>query len=182
MLYKDFDIIIHGPRITIGPLEEADNEAYSKALYGDLYDTYRKNFPNIKIEPKIRKTLDHTADDETHAVRIGTRFIGWITLQHGPEDRPDVGITLIASERGKGYGPEAIRIFGNRLHEAYGLKRIYARVDVENTRSRRCFEKLGAVLDGEGQDPGLVKLRTELWPDGSRPAPQMCFYHLELPF
>ena len=179
MLYKDFDIIIKGPRITIEPLQESDNDAYCHLLFGELYEIYKRNFPDERINAALRGAIDGTSNDETHAIRIDGRFIGWYTLQKDSEGRPDLGISLIPEERGKGFAEEATKIFTDQLYRKYGLQRVYARTYASNTHSQHVLVKMGGVLDSVGPDERIMSLRQEIGKEGE--APLVHYYHLDLP-
>jgi RimJ/RimL family protein N-acetyltransferase len=179
MLYKDFDLIIKGPRITIEPLQESDNDAYCHLLFGELYEIYKRNFPDERINAALRGAIDGTSNDETHAIRIDGRFIGWYTLQKDSEGRPDLGISLIPEERCKGFAKEATKLFTDQLYRKYGLQRVYARAYSSNTHSQHVLVKMGAVLDSVGPDERIVELRQEIEKEGE--APLVHYYHLDLP-
>ena len=54
---------------------------------------------------------------------------------------------MIPEEQNKGYGPETVMLFANRLFEDYGLGQVYARISEKNLQSQRAIAKLHAVFD-----------------------------------
>ena len=60
----------------------------------------------------------------------------------------EIGFTLILSERGKGYGPEAVTIMVDYLFLSRDLVRIQATTDLRNTASQSLLEKIGFKREG----------------------------------
>jgi RimJ/RimL family protein N-acetyltransferase len=65
-----------------------------------------------------------------------------------PSKRMEIGYDLIPSERGKGYGTEAVQIIVDYLFLTKNIVRIQAVTNVDNIRSRRVLEKAGFVKEG----------------------------------
>ena len=185
MLYKDWDIELIGEHIRIMPIKEQDEEQYGKLLLGKLYDQMKEL--NEQPSTGFGNILDHTEKQETHAIRLleDDAFIGWIALQTNDEDQMDIGISLIPEEQNKGYGPEAVMLFANRLHKDYGLNEIYVRIEENNLQSQSAFAKLGAVLDKKMPDKTVVALREKIieltGKEPEDPAPQILYFHIPLP-
>ena len=182
MLYKDFDIVLIGAHIRITPMLPSDEEPYARLIFGPMYDGFTERLGHPP-ETGLPKILVHEASDETHAIRPldSDRFIGWITLQSDEEDRPDIGISLVAQYRNKGYGPEAIKLYANYLHQTYGLDTVYLRVHETNHQSQRAMVKLGAILDKTIPDPKEVAILEKLKDKLSYPPMNVHYYHLDLP-
>jgi RimJ/RimL family protein N-acetyltransferase len=60
----------------------------------------------------------------------------------------EIGYDLIPSERGKGYGTEAVQIIVDYLFLTKNIVRIQAVTNVDNIRSRRVLEKAGFIKEG----------------------------------
>jgi RimJ/RimL family protein N-acetyltransferase len=61
----------------------------------------------------------------------------------------ELGIALFAtSDRGRGYGTEAIRLMADHLFAAMGAERVQASTDLGNAAMDRVLEKLGFVREG----------------------------------
>ncbi len=69
MLFQDWDIEISGKHIFIGPMKEQDEESYGRLLFGNLYERFVELLDG-ESPTGIRKILNHTATDETHALRL----------------------------------------------------------------------------------------------------------------
>jgi RimJ/RimL family protein N-acetyltransferase len=63
-------------------------------------------------------------------------------------DLLEIGFTLIPSERGKGYGPEAVVILVDYLFLARDLVRVQATTDLRNVASQKVLEKAGFTREG----------------------------------
>ncbi len=189
MLYKDWEIVLTGEHIRITPLTERDEEPYSRLLLGDMYDRLKRTMGDV-MPSNLTGVLNRTSGDEMHAIRLlnDERFIGWITLQKNDEDQPEVGISLIEEQQNKGYGPEAVMLFANRLHDVYGLRTIFVLILKENVQSQRAFAKVGAVFDRALPDKHFAALKKAYndTPGSSCPpegmdVPMVYHYHIPLP-
>ena len=60
----------------------------------------------------------------------------------------EIGFTLIPSERGKGYGTEAVTIMVDYLFLSRDLVRIQATTDLKNKASQALLEKIGFKREG----------------------------------
>ncbi len=164
MIYQDWDLELTGEHIRINAMTEKDSETYGRLLLGNqLYDAYQEHCGKGELPTGFREVLDHTAEDEMHAIRFlsDDKLIGWITLQKNCDGEPDIGISLAESARNKGYGPEAVQLLGNYLHNAYGLRQLTARISAKNLQSQNAFAKIGAVLDRETPFERFARLMAE---------------------
>jgi RimJ/RimL family protein N-acetyltransferase len=60
----------------------------------------------------------------------------------------EIGYFFVPSERGKGYGTEAVQLIVDYLFLSKELARIYALADVRNKASQRVLEKAGLQREG----------------------------------
>lgn len=80
---------------------------------------------------------------------IGT--VSWHQVQYGPnpESRAfNMGIELIPSARGRGYGTEAQRLLADYLFRTTDVHRVEASTDTENIAEQRSLEKAGFRREG----------------------------------
>ncbi len=185
MIFQDRDLELKGENILINAFTDKDRESYSRILLGPLYDSLTQLTGEEKSSSGFMAVICRTAENETHAIRLlpDHRIIGWITLQKNKSGEPDIGISLLPEQQNKGYGPEAIRLYGNYLHEKYGLMQLIARTSSVNFQCRHALVKTGAILEKEIPDERLVALM-EQHPDHSfRPGFGMitCCYCIPLP-
>ncbi|MCJ7736119.1 MAG: GNAT family N-acetyltransferase, partial [Anaerolineae bacterium] len=83
------------------------------------------------------------AEDGVHIGNIGLDQINW-------KDRSaELGIVIgEKSQWSKGYGTDAIRTLLGLGFREMNLHRIFLRVDADNARGIRCYEKAGFQLEG----------------------------------
>ena len=63
----------------------------------------------------------------------------------------EIGYNLIPSERGKGYGTEAVQITVDYLFLSRDIVRIQAITNVRNKASQRVLEKIGFKKEGDSK-------------------------------
>lgn len=185
MMYQDWDLELKGEHILINAFAEGDGEAYSRLLLGPLYDALTQISPEEKIPSGFKKIISRTEENATHAIRLlpDHKMIGWITLQKDRDGEPDIGISLVEDLQNKGYGPGAIQLYGNYLHEKYGLQQLKARTSSKNLQCRNALTKTGAILEKEIPDERLAMLMEKNPDHQLRPGFQMitCCYRIPLP-
>jgi RimJ/RimL family protein N-acetyltransferase len=77
--------------------------------------------------------------------------VSWHTVGYGPNQASralNVGIALVASARGQGYGTEAQRLLAELLFEQFDINRVEAGTDIENIAEQRSLEKAGFTREG----------------------------------
>jgi RimJ/RimL family protein N-acetyltransferase len=85
----------------------------------------------------------------------------------------EIGYVLIPSERGKGYGTEAVKIMADYLFLSKDIVRVQAHADVRNVASQKVLEKAGfrkegiirkfKFIRGEWRDGYLYSILREEW-------------------
>ena len=60
----------------------------------------------------------------------------------------NIGISIAAEHRGKGYGTEAQRLLAAYLFATYPIQRVEAATDIENIPEQRALEKAGFTREG----------------------------------
>jgi RimJ/RimL family protein N-acetyltransferase len=82
----------------------------------------------------------------------GSEFVGevsWHRQQRGPTSHCwNIGIGLLASARGHGYGTVAQRLLAEYLFAHTQVNRVEAETEVDNTAERRALEKAGFTFEG----------------------------------
>jgi aminoglycoside 6'-N-acetyltransferase len=133
--------VLQGERLTLRPVEPGDR------------DTLRE----ILAEPEVRrwwgpedleKAVDDLFDDDAHgfAILVGGETVGYI--QYAEESEPDyrhAGIDLFLGRegRGRGFGPEAIRLLARYLFDERGHHRLTIDPSAANDRAIRAYERVG---------------------------------------
>jgi aminoglycoside 6'-N-acetyltransferase len=80
---------------------------------------------------------------------VGT--VSWRPSMYGPppESRAwQLGISLVPAGRGRGYGPEALRLVTEYLFETTDANRVEGQTDIENIAGQRALERAGFVREG----------------------------------
>ena len=77
--------------------------------------------------------------------------VSWFTVRHGPSSAClalNIGISLLPSQRGHGYGSAAQRALAEYLFATTLTERIEAETDVENIAEQRALERAGFTREG----------------------------------
>jgi len=74
-----------------------------------------------------------------------------------PSKRMEIGYDLIQSEKGKGFGTEAVQIIVDHLFLTKDIVRIQAVTNIENIPSQRVLEKAGFQKEGRLRKVSHVK-------------------------
>jgi RimJ/RimL family protein N-acetyltransferase len=74
--------------------------------------------------------------------------VGWHRVTGPPGFTWNIGIGLLASARGHGYGTRAQRLLAEYLFAHTQVNRIEAQTEVDNAAERRSLEKAGFTFEG----------------------------------
>ena len=95
------------------------------------------------------------------------------TLTHPVGKMLEIGYSLVPSERGKGYGTDAVGIMVDFLFLSKSIERVQACTDARNVASQRVLEKSGfkregtmrkyLFIRGEWRDAYLYSILREEW-------------------
>ncbi len=161
--------MIHGKIINLRVVTQADLpllDAWENDIaYNSEYNTF-----GLRGEGSQEK---HFAEDGFMSARYGKLLIvtqegtvvGTISYHqtgYGPNDGSrcyNIGISLLADHRGKGYGTEAQKLITDYLFSTYPIMRVEASTDVTNRAEQRSLEKAGFTRDGV--------MRQSQWRNGS---------------
>ena len=91
--------------------------------------------------------------EKKDGTKIGT-IAHWFVQ---PNRYMEIGYDLIPSERGKGYGTEAVQIMVDYLFLSRDIVRIQAMTHVRNKASQRVLEKSGFKREGTVRKSGFVR-------------------------
>ena len=84
--------------------------------------------------------------------------IGLARLDPLPDQGAEVGLTVAAEHRGRGFAVPMLDALGAAA-AASGVRRLVARIRVDNPRSRRAFERAGFRSDGSDAVNGVPGVR-----------------------
>ena len=82
-------------------------------------------------------------------IPVGT--VGYHQTGYGPNEGSrcyNIGISLLADHRGKGYGTDAQKLMTSYLFATYPIMRVEASTDITNRAEQRSLEKAGFTRDG----------------------------------
>ena len=140
-------------RVRLRPLELGDVEA----LVASHDDDPASFLPaGDEARERLRKQIERrpTLEDGGFlnlAVEADGRLIGDVQARAPrgafPPGVCEIGVTLFAGVRGRGFGRDAVALFTEQLFEA-GWERIQASTAVDNMAMRRVLERLGYELEG----------------------------------
>jgi RimJ/RimL family protein N-acetyltransferase len=165
--------LLEGKSINLRIMEKEDLSFYVKWVNDpSFFGEYNPLEQTTKAE--IEKSYD-TAPPERKRFFVekkdGTK-IG-VTGVFPVGDLWEIGFALIPSERGKGYGTEAVTIFVDYLFLSRDLVRIQAATDLRNMASQRILETVGfkregivrksMFIHGEWRDFQLYSILREEW-------------------
>jgi RimJ/RimL family protein N-acetyltransferase len=77
--------------------------------------------------------------------------VGYRVVEYGPNRGSQayaIGISLLADQRGKGYGVEAQQLLASYLFDTYPIVRVEASTDITNIPEQRALEKAGFTREG----------------------------------
>jgi len=78
-------------------------------------------------------------------------LVNYHQVGYGPNEGSkayNIGISIVAEQRGKGYGVEAQNLLTAYLFLTYPIMRVEAVTDIENIREQRALEKAGFTREG----------------------------------
>jgi RimJ/RimL family protein N-acetyltransferase len=136
--------LLEGKNVNLRAMRKEDVSFFSEALKwklrgADAERQFDNPTPLAILTKRTRFVIEKK--DET---RIGL-ITHYLVL---PSKRMEIGYNLIPSERGKGYGSEAVQIIVDHLFLTKDIVRIQAVTNVENVSSKRVLEKAGFVREG----------------------------------
>ncbi len=163
--------MIRGEKVYLRVVTEADlallsawwNDADFKSEYNSFglqpANTIEKHFAeNGLLSSQQGDLLIVTSNNDDI---IGS--ISYRQVKYGPNEGSaafNIGISIAAMHRGKGYGVEAQKLLASYLLATYPVMRIEASTDRENIAEQRALEKAGFTREGV--------LRQAQWRTGSR--------------
>jgi RimJ/RimL family protein N-acetyltransferase len=149
--------MIVGERVRLRPIEREDLPRYVR-WFSDpevrrhllLYLPFslaqeERWFENLlnRLEKGDDVLLAIETADGVHIGNIGLHSIDWKNRS------TELGIAIGEKEYwGQGYGTDAIRTLLGLAFEEMNLHRVFLRVDIDNERGIRCYEKCGFHRDG----------------------------------
>lgn len=144
--------MLEGKIVNLRIMEKEDLPQFSEWLntpeftgeYNPLRQSSKTETEKILESPLEMKPFFIEKKDGT---RVG--FIAHFYVLHIAGKQLEIGYSLAPSERGKGYGTEAVRLMVDYLFLSKENERIQAQVDPKNIASQRILEKNGFKKEGK---------------------------------
>jgi RimJ/RimL family protein N-acetyltransferase len=143
--------------VHIRPVRESDLEVMAR-LTADPAEASEFGFFGHRDVGRIRRDFAENgflgSDSGTLAVAVGPdgEYIGdvsWHPQRRGPTSYCwNIGIALLASARGHGYGTAAQRLLAEYLFAHTQANRVEAETEVGNVAERKSLEKAGFTFEG----------------------------------
>jgi RimJ/RimL family protein N-acetyltransferase len=169
-------IPVTGPRLVLRPLrpEEID-EQWQAMVTADPMGIAQVP-DEARFRARLRRSGQLTGGWIDLAIDLDGAPIGRIQT-FVPEGRPlpadtfEVGIHLRESQRGQGYGREAVTLLAGWLFRHAGAQAVQAPTDPANVAMRTVFDRLGWTLTGTVSDYGrrwmMYRMTRPEWAAGS---------------
>ena len=133
---------------------DLDDLAASESPESDPWNYFEIHASNrlrnrFAVNGGISEDVGMLAVETTGGTLVGS--VTWFTAQHGPSAACracNIGISLFAEYRGRGYGTTAQRQLANYLFSTRLLERVEAATDVENIAEQRALAAAGFSREG----------------------------------
>jgi len=150
--------MIYGKRVRLRALEETDLQRCHEWINDpEVIEHLAARFP-ISTHDERKWLLQASSGESDKSFAIETaegEHIGNIGLHriHYLDRNAELGILVGAKGWwNQGYGTDAILTLLKFAFEEMGLHRVYLRVDADNPRAIRCYEKCGFIREGTFRD------------------------------
>jgi RimJ/RimL family protein N-acetyltransferase len=172
--------LLKGKNINLRVAEKEDTALLAQWLNDEEFQGEYQDFPTQISEAQLKKRISEPSASQMQWVDFiienkNRTKIGWACHYIGSQNFGwmEIGYALISSERGKGYGTEAVQIMVNYLFLTKEIVRIQAVTNVRNVAFYRVLEKAGfrregvlrkaLYVRGEWADGYLYSILREEW-------------------
>lgn len=141
--------------IQLRPITESDLDLLER-LFSDPQEAGEHGFFGFRDPGWARAGYEARTflgpDGGRLAVAVSGAFVGevqWHAVMQGPGSRTwNIGIALLSSARGQGYGSSAQRMLAEYLFSHTQMNRIEAGTELSNVAEQRALEKAGFTREG----------------------------------
>lgn len=115
-------------------------------------------FRKVQTEEFIKSKLNQWIDDSgvwCVEDKLSNEFIGWFMLKETDKNFPELGFMLAQNKWNQGYATEVSKEIINYGLNILNYKKVFAKVDIENTASISVLNKLG-MQKSEEKDTLLI--------------------------
>ena len=143
-------------RVRLRPVREADLSVLeeNESREADPWNWFTHRPAGVR---RRRFAADGMLSEEAGTLAVETPdgalagTVSWFTVPHGPSSACralNIGISLLPSQRGHGYGSAAQRALAEYLFATTLAERIEAETDVDNIAEQRALERAGFTREG----------------------------------
>jgi RimJ/RimL family protein N-acetyltransferase len=139
--------VARGQLVALRTLEDGDGTFMTALAASGEYDDYGPR--DEDLTPGSLPIHHLLVTRSEGGVPVGS--VQWHAVRYGPNRGSrawNIGIGLMPSQRGRGYGSEAQRLLARYLFETTDAHRVEAGTDVENVAEQRALQKAGFVREG----------------------------------
>jgi RimJ/RimL family protein N-acetyltransferase len=126
---------------------------YTNPLYGQISKSGVMSFFDNPSDRAILIEMKRFIIQKKDGTRIG---ITWHFIDQ-PYETMEIGYFFVPSERGKGYGTEAVQLMVDYLFLLKSIVRIQAMTNIRNKASQRVLEKAGFRIEGTVRKLAFVR-------------------------
>jgi len=169
--------LLEGKSVNLRVMEKEDLPLFAEWVnMPEVFGEYNplRQISRAEIEKDYDKGTLELTDfiiEKKDGSKVG--LICHFTLTHPVGKMLEIGYSLVPSERGKGYGTEAVGIMVDFLFLSKSIERVQACTDARNVASQRVLEKAGfkregtmrkyLFIRGEWRDAYLYSILREEW-------------------
>ena len=148
-------VVILTKDLVIREFNENDAEDYYKLstdielnkFWGYDYRDDYKGVPPLDYFINGVKELIARHEEYPLCITLNGKIIGEVTMHNfDQKNRAEVGVRILPEYQNKGYGSQAIKCLTDYLIDIVGVSAVKAKCFLENTPSKKMFEKLGFKL------------------------------------
>ncbi|HEX2910662.1 MAG TPA: GNAT family protein [Chloroflexia bacterium] len=150
--------MLKGEKINLRPVQREDLPFFEKWANDDSFNSEFNNF-GLRRTDFFAKSFEENGylSNQRGTLMVVTQngeVVGDVSYHqeaYGPNEGSrvyNIGISLMAEHRGKGYGVEAQKLLAAYLFSTYPVMRVEASTDIENIPEQHALEKAGFTREG----------------------------------
>jgi len=144
--------LLEGKNVNLRIMEKEDLPLFVEWINNpEVFGEYNPLHQTSRTEAEKHHEKGNSEEGEFIIEKKDGSKIGYIchfTLVHPAGKHLEIGYFLVPSERGKGYGSEALKIMVDYLFLSKDIRRIQAQTDPRNIASQKVLEKVGFKKEG----------------------------------
>ena len=144
--------MLEGKNVNLRIMEKEDLPLFVEWINNpEVFGEYNPLHQTSRTEAEKHHEKGNSEEGEFIIEKKDGSKIGYIchfTLVHPAGKHLEIGYFLVPSERGKGYGTEALGIMVDYLFLSKDVMRIQVQTDVRNVVSQKVIEKVGFKREG----------------------------------